>query len=653
MGALFCLLVTAGGLVPRANAAEEYDRTTLVVKLAPTSDGARRITKGQSGRPDFDRIIADFDVATVRQVFPPTQVPAHRRDLAQKMRMADFVIVRVPDGVDPDALKYRFEKSSGVEKVEFDRIVRICAGPMIPNDTYFSTHQYALHNDGTQPPYDPGTAGADCEMEAAWAITTGDTNVVLAIIDTGLDYLHSEFAGRLWNNTGEEFDDIDNDSNGKVDDVFGWNFVGNNNSPRDDHEHGTHVAGIAAANGNNGVGIAGINWHCRIMPLKALGADGSGTSTNIAAAIEYAADMGADVISMSLGYTSTTGGADVESLAVLYAVSVGVTVVAAIGNDDNSLPHYPSAYPNVIAVGATDPDDHRADPFCWDPQSGSNYGSYIDVCAPGGRIWSTLPGFAVWPSCDVYPSGGYGDLSGTSMATPHVSGLACLVKALRPGWPPDSVARVIRLGAEDQVGRPEEDTPGFDVYHGWGRINGRITLQSLALAFPPILSVPGPQTVTEADTLRFTVTASDSNFTYPVFSIGPLANASVVNHGDGTAEVMIVPDYDQQGAHQLVIMASDGALADTDSVAVTILDGCRCQCHGDPICDAIADLRDVVKAVDMAFRGGAPILDVDCPAFPGGRADVNCDGVVTVVDVVRIVDTAFRGQPPDYCDPCL
>jgi subtilisin family serine protease len=640
------LLMIAALLIVPANAVSvlggtnlsEYDRTMLVVKLAPVADDARVITKGHSGRPDFDRALAEFDVPAVRQVFPPTGVPTRWRGLAQAMRMADFVAVRVPRGVDPEALKARLEKSPGVESVQFDRVVRTCSGAVTPNDPYYATHQYALHNTGVQPPYDPGTAGADCEMEPAWDITTGDTSTVLAIIDTGLEFAHPEFSGRIWQNPGEEFDEIDNDGNGYVDDVNGWNFVNDNNSPQDNHGHGTNCAGIAAATGNNGIGVAGMNWKCRIMPLKALDADGAGTAATIAAAITYAANMGADVISMSLGGPE----APVESVAVDYAVAAGVFVVAAMGNDDVGTPHYPAAYPGVFSVGATDSDDRRAHPFCYSPVSGSNYGPWIDVCAPGENVWNTLPAF----------EGNYGNMCGTSMATPHVAGLACLVKALRPSWPPDSVARVIRLGAEDEVGRPTEDTPGFDIYHGWGRINGRRTLRALALALPPILTVPGSETVTEGDTLRFTASAFDSNFTYPALSILPLTNAVLIDHGDATGQVVFVPDYDQQGVRYLVVSAFDGALADTDSVAVTVLDGCRCQCHGDPVCDGIVDLRDVVKTVDVAFRSGTPLLDVDCPAFPGGRTDVNCDGVATVIDVVRMVDVAFRGQAPSFCDPC-
>lgn len=657
-GLLAVCLVGAAVLSATAHAAPDvqFDRTRIVVKLAPVSStpgnsGAvaapQKITAGQSGRADFDRIVTEHSVNSVKRVFASHQAGHRFGDIALRMRLADYVVVHVPGNVDAERLLTRLENSNDVESAEFDVIVRI-AGSITPDDVYFATHQYALANDGTQPPYDPGTAGADLEMTEAWVHTTGDSAIVLAILDTGVDFIHPDFAGRLWDKIMEIDDEIDNDSNGFIDDRYGWNFNGDNNWPNDSHSHGSHVAGIAAATGANGTGIAGMDWNCTILPVKVLGSDGSGTSSGVAAGIQYAVDEGAHVISMSLGAYAPSG---VQEVAIDYAYAANVFVVAAMGNDNSSDLHWPAAFENVFAVAATDSDDRRALPFCWDSvNSGSNYGSYIEVCAPGENIWSTIPGFLI-TSCQ----GGvtdYGTKSGTSMATPHVAGLATLILSLRPDYPVDSLRRLIRISAEDEVGRPAEDLPGFDIYHGWGRINGRIALQALAVDMPPILTVPGPQAMAEADSLTFEISAVDSNFTTPALSVLPLANAVLTDHGDGTATFVFAPDYSQAGTVEIVFVASDGVLTDTDTVTVEVSQTCLCLCQGDPQCDSLTNVFDIVFAVEVAFREGEPHVEDACYPHPGGRTDVNCDDATNVFDVVLMVDVAFRDQPANFCAPC-
>ncbi|HUU46216.1 MAG TPA: S8 family peptidase [Acidobacteriota bacterium] len=621
-----------------APTAPAYDYSRIIVKLVAAPDAPAKIVAGRSGRADFDRLVANRRIEEIKRIFPTQRSGHPYESIAASLRMSDYLIVKVPQNVDPDALLDELKRSSDVEWAAFDAIVRIAGGTVAPDDFYFATHQYALDNTGTQPPYDPGTAGADLEMKAAWAFTTGDTSVILAILDTGMDKNHPEFAGRLWINENEPIDDVDNDLNGLIDDRFGWDFVNEDNSPGDDHGHGTHVTGIAAATGMNGIGIAGMNWKCRIMPLKVVGSDGSGTVSEMWAGIYYAVNQGADVISLSLGVYADL---DSSRLVTEYTAAAGVTVVAAMGNDNfGDTPLFPAGYESVIGVGATDSDDQRAVPLGSYP--GSNFGDWIDVCAPGSNIWSTyLTGF-----------GSYVNMSGTSMATPHVSGLASLILSLRPDYPPDSVQRLIRLGVEDLVGRPEEDTPGFDIYHGWGRINARITLQALALDLEPILTVPGPQGVTEGDTITFAISAFDSNFTFPVLSLETFPNAELTDYGDGTAEFTFAPDYTQAGIHEIVFVASDGQLADTESVAIDVVQGCLCLCQGDPQCDSVTNVLDVVWAVEVAFRGGSSLIDDACYPHPGGRTDVNCDGYTDVLDVVTIVGVAFRGQPANYCAPC-
>jgi len=462
------------------------DRSAIVVHLVPSADGTQKLESGRTGRPAFDLLTTESGVESVKRVFPP-QPPTHPLTaLARKMGMQDWVVISVPEGSDPEELFRQCESCTDVLNAEFETIQHIAGVAVTPDDPYFLTHQYSLHNTGTQPPWDPGTAGGDIDIEPAWDITDGDTSVVIAIIDTGIDFAHPEFTDRIWLNEDEtlNFEGLDNDGNGYPGDRYGYDFANDDPWPLDDHQHGSHVAGIAAASGNNGIGIAGINWKCRIMPLKVLGASGSGTASDIAEAITYAVNEGADVINLSIG----GGGASVEHQAINYAIAADVVVCAAMGNDNTDTPSYPAAYDSVISVGATDPDDQRAlGPGCPIEVSGSNFGPWIDVCAAGERVWSTIP----------VTMGSYGEYCLTSQATPHVVGLASLILSLRPDYTADSVRRLIQLSAEDQVGRPEEDTPGFDIYHGWGRINALNALRALAYDLTPVISVPGAQAVTE------------------------------------------------------------------------------------------------------------------------------------------------------------
>ncbi|RAS72747.1 S8 family peptidase [Priestia endophytica] len=272
---------------------------------------------------------------------------------------------------------------------------------LTPNDAFYA-YQYG-----------PQKIGAP----SAWDVTTSNSNVRIAIVDTGVQANHPDLVNKL---------------------LPGYNFVNGNSNVTDVNGHGTHVAGIAAASINNNLGIAGIAPAARILPVKALADNGSGISTNIANGIVYAANQGAQVINLSLGTTQ-------DSLtirnAIDYAVNRGFVVVAAAGNNGANLLTYPAVYQNVLSVASTDENDQRS--------SFSNYGTWVDVAAPGSNILST------------YPNSYYSYLSGTSMACPHVAGLAALLAA--QGRSNVQIRSIIQ--------NTSDPIPGTGTFWVYGRIN--------------------------------------------------------------------------------------------------------------------------------------------------------------------------------------
>lgn len=334
----------------------------------------------------------------------------------------------------------------------------LTSGNGVPNDAEYY-RQWSLKNDGTFP-LAPATSGADIEMEPAWDIETGDPNMIVAIADSGMRLTHPEISNRIWINSDEVLDGTDTDGNGFIDDVSaGWDFINDDNDPTDDHGHGTNVGGIALATGDNSIGYAGVNWNSQIMVCKALNSNNTGTYSAMAGSIYYAVDNGAKVINMSIGGSSASS---TLSDAIDYCYNNGVVLVACMMNFNNSVSYYPAAYDRTIAVGSTDPDDTRSDPFFWSPTSGSNFGNHIDVVAPGNYMYGL----------DYNSDTNYNTYwGGTSQATPLVAGVVSLLLAQNPSLTYEQVRTVIRDSAEDQVGDPGEDSPGFDIYYGYGRLN--------------------------------------------------------------------------------------------------------------------------------------------------------------------------------------
>lgn len=263
----------------------------------------------------------------------------------------------------------------------------------------------------------------------AWQATRGVQAVRVAVVDSGIDATHPDLLGRL---------------------VPGIDLVDGDGDPNDQNGHGTHVAGIIGATADDGLGISGVAPGAMLMPVRVMDAQGEGTVARVCEGIIKAADMGADVLNLSIG---SREGALAKQAAIDHALAKGAVVVAAMGNSGSFQAFYPAANRGVIAVGATRQGDVLADY--------SNYGVWMTIVAPGTGILSTLPRGRWWP------------LSGTSMAAPHVSGVAALVRSLRPGLSPPAVAALLRAGAEDL------GPPGPDERHGAGQLNAAATLAAL------------------------------------------------------------------------------------------------------------------------------------------------------------------------------
>ena len=366
----------------------------------------------------LDTLSQQLGAVSVSPIFSPA-TPA-----GQHPRLRNIYLVRFPAKWELEPLHRRYARHPAIEAVELNRLSQPCA-ETVPNDpVYGEQWNLTLIN-----------------MPEAWGIEQGNRQVTVAVVDSGIATRHPEFRSQLWRNSGEISNNgIDDDRNGYVDDINGWDFSDaptlpgsgdwtvRDNEPEDETGHGTHVSGIIAAGANNGIGIAGIAWQCRLMPLRAGFKFGGGEylqNDDLAAAIVYAADNGAQVINMSWGDTVN---AFIIKDALEYADARGCALVGAAGNSGTLGSYYPAALKTVISVAGLGREKQL--------YSDSNFGATVDIAAPGEEI----------PSTDL--NGGYQNRSGTSMAAAHVSGIAGLVIAANPHYTNREVQETLIATAE-------------------------------------------------------------------------------------------------------------------------------------------------------------------------------------------------------------
>jgi subtilisin family serine protease len=344
-----------------------------------------------------------------------------------------------------------YSKDRDIEYAEPDYLV---STQLEPNDPYYSSS-------GSWGQDYPDLWGIKkINSNIAWDISTGANTVVVAVIDTGIDYNHSDLAANIWTNADEVPNNgVDDDNNGYIDDYYGYDFYNYDGDPIDDHAHGTHCSGTIGGVGNNNLGVVGVNWNVKLMAAKFLSSGGSGYISDAVEATYYTVNNGARVLSNSWG----GGGRSAPmQTAIDYAYSNNVVFVAAAGNSNSDAYNYtPAGLNHVMTIAATDYQDNKA--------SFSSWGDVVEFAAPGVDILSLK---AQGGSCSVV-GGHYCRMSGTSMATPHAAGLAALIVSANPDFTPDQVQAAMQNGADDL------GTPGKDIYFGYGRINAGQSLKPI------------------------------------------------------------------------------------------------------------------------------------------------------------------------------
>lgn len=674
--------VTDGGIfVERGGepATGEFVPGEVLVMFKDAADADEAVSKGKSHAgnlvmarsPGLTKVFGRFGVSRAGKLFA-------RAKSAKLARVVKLISASLGGGAEETrALVNELRRRPEVEYAEPNMIVKIQSAP---DDPYYASagawgqgfgDLWGLHKIGAA---------------TAWDTAQGE-GVVVAVVDTGIDYNHEDIASNVWQNPGETGADasgrdrrsngVDDDANGYVDDWRGWDFVTldgtpADNDPADNHGHGTHVAGTIAAVANNGIGVAGVAPRARVMALKGLDANGSGSIEDLSRAIVYAADQGAGVINNSWGGGSAdTPQTLVEAVSHAHDVK-GAVVVAAAGNSNwdvgtQAKGFYPACIRDAIAVSATTHDDLRA--------SFSNYGAKIDVAAPGGG--DTDPtGLVVRPdrtilsllSSTANPSmTGSGQLAvgakylrqaGTSMASPHVAGVAALVRSLHPEFSPEQVRQVIRRSSDD-IG-----AAGFDAQFGHGRLNAA---RALAEAAPLAAQLTQPTgTLTGLTQIGVTGTAAGPNLAswrleYGVGTApsswttvassslqvteGVLATWDVTNVPDGTNTLRLVAQNSAGQAYEdrLSVVVDNVVITEPSPLKLSIFRGGQAL----TIRGSAASANFSSYTITVYNSNGVPLANPSVTLTNGGLAPVR-DGVLATWDTSGVAADHYRIYLNEY-----
>lgn len=462
---------------------------------------------------------------------------------AENTILDNIYLLTIQENIDILEIIKKYSSHPDVIYAEPNGIPYLCS---IPDDNDFDK-QWGLHNTGQN----GGISDSDIDAPEAWDIETGDSSIVIAMIDSGIDYNHPDLKDNLWINQDEIPDNnIDDDQNGYIDDVISWNFINNNADPKDEHAHGTHCSGIASAVTNNDQGVAGVCWNCKIMPVKIANEYWDTTVEIVANGIKYAADNGANVISMSFGWSTPY---NILRDAIDYAYEKRIIMVAAAGNHGSSNRLYPAAFSNVIAVGGINRNNSRLYYYyeSVDYWVISNYGSWVDVAAPAQEIYSTMPTYHVFYNNIQNNLGlnmNYDYMSGTSMACPNVAGIVALILSKNPTLTPDQVKKIIKGNVE-----PYDS----EYYIGTGFVNAYKAL--LACNNPNKPSINGRSTGKAGESYEYTFIGTDPdghNISY-IIDWGDNTSIDILGPYPSGEQIKATHTWEEQGNYQIKAKTKD------------------------------------------------------------------------------------------------
>jgi len=511
---LVTIAVIAAG-IPKTDAVDSVPAKKAVTAAMNITDEAANVVIEVTGRDAFQRV---HDLASSLGI----AVPFSSEETG--------ILTLSADGIDENVLR-EVAAIPGVVSLSSEHKVRAL---FTPNDPETSIHQWNL---------DPINA------YEAWDISRGTHDVVVAVLDTGIDWTHPDLAANIWN-----------DSSG----YHGYNFISNNHLPMDDNinsysdvggwdpntytYHGTHVAGVVGAVINNNIGVAGLA-QVRLMAVKVMNDSGEGTDATVASGIRWAVDNGANIVTMSLG---VDGPSTTLQNQIAYASQNGVVTVAASGNSGSSIVSYPAAYPSVIAVGAIDSSLRRA--------TFSNFGTGLDIMAPGVQIYSTQGG------------GGYQSLSGTSTAAPHVAGVAALMLSVNPALTPVEIGSVINATATD-ISRV-----GYDTATGWGVVDAFRAVEQIASPTVTITDYPSFAPLNSTVSISWLVSGGNpGNIQRTFVRWGESASSMTQTSSDSTGNTWARFTYDgvQSPDHNATLYVQavayvDGALYESEILQLPV-----------------------------------------------------------------------------------